>query len=331
MAKVDPKILKQLKAKAGAWDKAKARANDKQGDWENLPDGKYIAQLAGAEINNSQGESQRLQVKMEYVVKEGEQQGNSIFKYLGLDKEESLDWMAKELVRLGVDASQLSIEELPDVLEKLLVNKPTVRLKLRTKGEYQNCYIEKLVDSEDGAGDDASSETATDDAAEVVEDAEPAEAVVTVGETEVTFKLKGNDCQSVVLKVDDEKGVYMVEVDGKKYNVKQDACTIVEPEVVEDAAEEVEEVVEDVVEDAPAAKVKATPKPKAKVEPAPAVEEEVELAVGMKVQFKLKGKPVSGPVKKIDEKAGLVYVQIGKEIHKVKPDDLTMVPEGKDK
>ncbi len=327
----DKNILKQLGGLKGMWKKARERANE-GGSWENLPDGKYIAQLSTAELGNS--EKGRFQCKMEYVVKEGEQAGQSIYKYMGLDKEESLDWMAKELVRLGVDATQLEAEELPAALEGLVKSKPTVRLKLRTKGEYQNCYIEKLVDSDetDGGDSEAAGEAgeAADENQDAVEAAEAGEPVE--GETEVTFTIKGKEGQSVILKIDEAKG-YMVELDGKKYWVKAEACTVVEAasdeaeEVVEEA-EEVEEV-EEVVEEKPAAKPKPKPGPKT---PPPAAKEpdEVELAVGMKVSFTHKGKKLTSPVKKIDEKAGMVYVQVGKEQVKLKPEDLTLIPEGKD-
>lgn len=330
----DKNILKALGALKGKWKDARARAND-GGSFENHPDGKYIGRLSTAELGHS--EAGRFQVKFEYAITEGELAGQSAYKYMGLDKDESLGWMAKELVRLGVDATELEIEELPKALEGLVKSKPLVRFKLKTKGEYQNLYIEKLIDAED-------EDAGADENQDAVEAAGSDEALVdetpgvVEGETEVTFTIKGKAAQSVVLKIDVEKG-YLVEADGKKYFKKPEDCTVVvavvEDEVVEDdeaVVDEEEAEAEEEVAETPAAKPKPSSKPvPAKPKPEPKAEpDEVDLAVGMKVSFKHKGKVVTSTVKKIDEKAGMVFVMVGKEQVKLKPEDMTLIPEGKD-
>jgi hypothetical protein len=310
-----------------SWEKAKVRAQE-PGDFQDLPDGMYIAQLVTAEVTESQ--KGNMQIHWEYSVLEGEQQGQSIHAYSSLANEDRLVWAYRDCTKLGYDMTGVKISQLEAVCAELSKRKPTVRMQLVTKPgkeegtEFQNKNIRRLIES--GTGEDAGAGEAVAEGAEAVaEGAEPetAEVALDVG-TKVSFTYKGVEYEEEIKDTDEKKG-FKVQA-GKVYVwLKEDALTI-----VEESAEGTEEPVEEPVtatagkggKGGKAGKTAAAAEP----EPEP---ETVELEVGMKVAFKYKGKQVSGPIQKLDSEKGQVVAKVGKELVRVPVAALTLVKEGK--
>jgi hypothetical protein len=152
------------------WNRAKEQART---FGPSLPDGAYIAQLTTVSISESKS-SERLQVAWEYVVVEGESVGTLIRDYDGLETEQNLTWLMRKLDRLGYDPTELDAGDLEAVMEELVARKPVLRVRLRTKGDYQNCYIDRVLDAGDLMQSPTSTGVAVEDAIEPAN--EPQEA-----------------------------------------------------------------------------------------------------------------------------------------------------------
>lgn len=130
----------------GSWQAAQKAAQESSFG-SKVPDGRYIAQIVGAEVGESQS-SGRLQVAWEYCILEGEHAGEIVRDYDGLETQENLVWLARKLDRLGYETASISFEELEDVLRDCVESRITVQLRLKTKGEYQNAYVDQRLELE---------------------------------------------------------------------------------------------------------------------------------------------------------------------------------------
>lgn len=150
---------KKLAKAKKLWGAAKQR----KPDFDNVvPDGVYVAQLVRAELGESQSKG-RLQVAWKAVIKSGEYKGENINWWSGIETEDNIMYFQRDLVRLGKEVPE-DPEEVEEVLGELEKEKPTVRLKFVTKGEYQNVRILKALDvDEEIDGDEAVEEEETDD------------------------------------------------------------------------------------------------------------------------------------------------------------------------
>lgn len=251
----DKKLAKAMKA----WKKAKER----KPDYDNVvTDGVYTAKLIRAEMGESQG-SGRLQVAMRAVISSGEYKGENVNWYPGLETEDNIMYFQRDLVRLGKEVPD-DPSDLEDVLKELEEEEPTIRIQLKTKGEYQNVRILKLVgadeedeaeseepsdeeaetEAEDTAEEDAEEE-ASEEAEEASEEEEPAEeeekaeaeeepeAEDDVPEVEVgarvMFSSKGKDIVGVIKKEEDidykSETVRVTTDAGKVFKVKVSALS----------------------------------------------------------------------------------------------------------
>lgn len=282
-------------------------------------DGRYVAVWKIAEVNESKA-SGRLQLHLGFEVKEGEHKGEYVHTYIGLDKEVSIGIALRTLVRLGVEVSE-DITELDNILEEATKEPKLVRIRLKTKGEYQNVLVDKLLGK---AGDEDVVEAVEVEDNEVVEDEEDVseEAAETSEEEEeeeseeedeevaelsvgakVLFTPKNStkELTAEVLEIDEEAGKVRIKAeDGKRYKVSADKL-----ELLDASEEEVEEEVEEDEEE---------------------TEEEIELKVGMDVMVFLKNKEHFGKIKKIDDKTGKISVKLSNgKLVKVEADQLTIV------
>jgi len=106
-----------------------------------LPDGIYQVSVDSSYIEQTQ--TGRVIWKTTFkVLNPSEFQDRLIFLTHALDDPKRLPFVKQDCYRLGFPLAKLS--ELPDVLKKMLDVK--VEVKLKTNGEYQNCYIQKRLD-----------------------------------------------------------------------------------------------------------------------------------------------------------------------------------------
>ncbi len=141
-------IKQELAQYQNAWENA-----SEETDFEDLPDGTYQATVEEVRIERSKT-SNRLQLAWVFnVLSPQKHNGRKIFHYRGLEDEKSVEWMKREVATCGLKGVQ-DITQLPDLLEKILYAKVEVRLKTKKtrKGEFQNCYINKRLDSSQSSG-----------------------------------------------------------------------------------------------------------------------------------------------------------------------------------
>ncbi len=115
-------------------------------EFKEVPDGRYQAKLCKAQLTKSSTGSPM--IKWDLLVLTGEHAGQHIFKN-SVISDRSLPYVKGDLKLVGVNIKRLS--ELPghigEALDKVL------ELTLRTKGEYTNCYFNKVIDIPQGAGE----------------------------------------------------------------------------------------------------------------------------------------------------------------------------------
>lgn len=215
-------IEKWLANAEAKWGEERTRAAESKGDYERHPDGRYVTRLTTAEVCESQS-SNRPQVKWGYTIIEGELKGELLWSYDGLDNDESLFYLAKRLGRFGFDPAKIKLRFLQKTLDKLIEQHPVCVVRARTKGEYQNILLDRII--EDYEEDDEDLDEDDDD----VEEDEEEEAELEVG-MEVEFEKGGKTLTGKVRSIDEDAGKAKVKVGPKLITVSIEDVVIVEPE-----------------------------------------------------------------------------------------------------
>ena len=132
-------------------------------------DGVYFAQLVGLEFAEAK-QSGRPQLEWTWLFLEGDNKGKKTMDFDGLDREDALVWVMRKLSQLGYAIDELqSPEELVDLVDEIVEEKICAKIRLKTKGEYQNLLIDRVVENSEeylGDGDtvqEPSSERSKDD------------------------------------------------------------------------------------------------------------------------------------------------------------------------
>lgn len=284
-------IKKQLDMARKNWKKAKEKA-ESGAFGDTFEDGRYKVTIAKAELQESKS-SGRLQVMLAYEFLEGGYLGKTKYDYPGIDSEDNLARFLGLMGKMGFEID--NPDDIEDALEELVEKRITLRVSLKTRGEFQNVFIEKVL-----TGSEAEEEVGTEDA--VPE--EPTEAELKVG-MEVTFEYKGKELSGEVKEILEDTEEAKVKAEGKIFRIKVDKLTLVE----EVAAEE-----------------EPTPEEPAE-EPAPEEETTTDLQEGMEVSFTLKGEEVTGVVKEVLENTEEARVEYKNKVYRIKVDKLTLVEE----
>lgn len=145
-------------------DKAKETAAT--GGFEEFDDGKYRARCVDAKIGVSK--SKRVQVVLTWKFVKGDYKGKEKLDFEGLT-EDHLPYLLKKLDAMGYDTTE--IEDLETELKEFLADikktKPECKITLKTKGEFQNVYVDNLIgeeeDEEDEEDDEDESEEDSDE------------------------------------------------------------------------------------------------------------------------------------------------------------------------
>jgi len=246
----------QAKAK---WAEEAKRAKEAP-EYRRHPDGRYRALLTSAKFEFSQN-SNRPQLVSGWTVTEGELEGEILRNYDGLDNEQSLYYLARWMARFGRDPEEVDLENLQDVLDEIVGEKHEGIVRLKTKGEYQNLFVEKVMDADDDDDADADADDSDEsgdeddsnaDASEAEDEEEEEseegdeddedEAVVEVG-MKVNYPWRGEQCQGEVTDILEDEGKVKVRtlVDGKG---KIRTVSVEELTLAEDGDTEEEEVEE---------------------------------------------------------------------------------------
>ena len=111
--------------------------------------------MTNAQICESRS-SGRLQIQWTWTISDGEFEKDTKLDFDGLETEDNLVFLGRKLSRFGYDLPE-DITEIADILEELIDKQPLARIRLKTKGEFQNVYVDKLMgsvpidDGDDGA------------------------------------------------------------------------------------------------------------------------------------------------------------------------------------
>ena len=124
----NPKFQQHLEKLGGAWKKAQERFKEEGNSFSGsqVPDGPYLAQLVVASYGES-ASGTRMQIAWEWTILEGEQSGQQVRDYDGLETEENLFWVLRKLDRMGLETKDLQPAQLPEILTDLVKEKLKVR------------------------------------------------------------------------------------------------------------------------------------------------------------------------------------------------------------
>lgn len=118
-------------------------------DFEEVPDGKYQARINKAQLAESNAGDPM--IKWDLVIISGPQEGRHIFKNAVITRK-SMPFVKGDLTKLGLQLKRIS--DLPLHLSEALDKK--LEVTVRTKGEYCNCYFNRLLSIPGGATADVS-------------------------------------------------------------------------------------------------------------------------------------------------------------------------------
>jgi len=118
----------------------------KKGNFENPPDGSYIAELTSADLDESKN-SGKIQIRWGYTFLEGDKAGTTKYEYLGLEGQRGLEPLVWRLSALGVDAAAIDLTQLETVLEDLVEQHLVMKITLKTppNSDFQNLRVVKLL------------------------------------------------------------------------------------------------------------------------------------------------------------------------------------------
>ena len=126
-----------------AW-KTAHETKDEFSGFATYEDGRYFAALTDASRGESKA-SGRDQVVFEFTFLDGDYKGKTVRDFNGLDRAESIPFLIRKIESMGFEAPE-DPDDLEDLLKKMVKAHPKFRIILKTKGEYQNLYIDKLLE-----------------------------------------------------------------------------------------------------------------------------------------------------------------------------------------
>ena len=214
------------KAGLGGLFKSAKKNFENEGDpfGMTVPNGPYIATISAAERRESGGDQY---ISWQACVEEGEQEGAIIGWRSNLTTEENLKWLLINFSRMGVDVSDLEIEDnddLDQILTELVDAAPKVRLVANSDSGYQNVNINKLISVGEGTAEEP--------------EAEEGEEVDWEGE-QAGYRKGKKLYVGTVTEVNEKKGTFVMETEEGK-TVKGDVDDLEKPEAEAEEEAEVE-------------------------------------------------------------------------------------------
>ncbi len=220
-----------LKSNMGELKKLWAKGKEQKMEFDSsVPDGVYVGKINMAEFGESQN-SGRPQVAWAAKISVGEFKGETVRWWSGLKTEQNMMFLQRDIARLGKEVPE-GIEDLEDILKEIENEKPSIRFRVKTDGEFTNIRVLKKLSSADAEdADEEETEEEEEVAKEEPKDVEPEteeEEVVEETEEEVVeeeeptlevglraaFDLKGKEVVGEVTKIDKENETAVVKVDG---------------------------------------------------------------------------------------------------------------------
>ena len=221
---MDNALKNKLKKAQDNWQGAREKAKESSGFTE-VPDGRYLAHLTNAQIGESRS-SGRLQIQWTWTISDGEFEKDTKLDFDGLETEDNLVFLGRKLSRFGYELPE-DITAISDILDELIEKQPLARIRLKTKGEFQNVYVDKLMrsvstddedsdeesmvsededleESDDGAGDEVDDASEDESEDESDEESEGDEEQVEIGMRVVATTKKGEEPGEIIEIMEDE-------------------------------------------------------------------------------------------------------------------------------
>ena len=219
---MDNALKNKLKKAQDNWQGAREKAKESSGFTE-VPDGRYLAHLTNAQIGESRS-SGRLQIQWTWTISDGEFEKDTKLDFDGLETEDNLVFLGRKLSRFGYELPE-DITEISDILDELIEKQPLARIRLKTKGEFQNVYVDKLMrsvssddensenesmvsededleESDDGSGDEVDDEP--DDESDDESDGDSEEEPVEIGMRVIATTRKGEEPGEIIEIIESE-------------------------------------------------------------------------------------------------------------------------------
>jgi hypothetical protein len=294
-------IAQKVREAKRKWKAAREQAGD--GTFAEYSDGRYLARLTGLSLGTAQS-SGRLQTTFEWTFADGEYKGNKAYNYQGMDNEEGLIWLVRDLQKFGYEVPE-DMDELEELLAEILKDRPLARIQLVSSGEYQNIRINRVfTDGEEPEVDDGEEGEGESEEELGAPDSDD-KGGKTWGEGQACEALyEGETYKVVIVSIDEDEGTATVQ--NLEDEDDQWDCDLDELKESEEEGEEEGENKPDPDEDGEG--------------------EEVTFSLNDTVVGKLKGKTIRGTLMDIDEDGEFVIIkdEAGKTFNGIPVDTLAV-------
>lgn len=145
---------RKLREMKEAWERNKEESKKAggRGGTTLKPGEKYLTRLSDAMLRDGENGPY---ARLEFTCIEGDQTGEKGIVNGNFDSDDRIVYFQRDLRRLGVEVDDFDVTQLPAILADLKAKQPGVRLAVAESkdGKYINCYIDKLVQMDEGSPD----------------------------------------------------------------------------------------------------------------------------------------------------------------------------------
>jgi hypothetical protein len=204
----------------------KAQTGIDEGFSVSIPDGQYNCELKQVKLTESKKGNDMVQWDLSIL--DGDHEGQLLLKFNMLVTEQNLQWLLKDLTVFNYDPASVDDESLPEILAEITASKSVVSAAVVSKDEYRNVYINSVVGTMD---DDETSETESSSTSEESGDWDDEETEEDWDEVELNCPPVGSivqvtkgtkTIQGVTEKIDEDKGLFWLKVEGRSKLIKID-------------------------------------------------------------------------------------------------------------
>ena len=213
---------KDLEALQGMWDKAKPQSDC------NLPDAMYEFLIIEAAFRVTKNGTPQIVTKLKVVGGNESFIGEIVQQFDSLGTPENMGWFKKKLARLGITIPE-NVEDLAERIPGEMKGKKFSG-QLKTKDEFVNVYVNKLLESDCAIDEGTEEETTEEDATE--------EPTIQVGSNVMFTSVKGGDIEGEVIEMCNDDKVRVKTAEGKVFKVDLSKLSIVSAATEEEATEE---------------------------------------------------------------------------------------------
>jgi hypothetical protein len=169
-------IASALKKAQATWKKAKKRVatEERKSFGSDFADGRYTAKLVNVALGQS--DAGRTQSTWQWKFLDGDNEGEIKYDYQGMESEDNLFYFGRRLEDFSYELPD-DIADIEEIFRELTKEKPVAKIRLRTKNDFQNVYIDKVFgeDEEPELDSDEDEDEEVEESEEESDDAEETE------------------------------------------------------------------------------------------------------------------------------------------------------------